>query len=286
MKIHHSHYTLKGRLTRHGALLRVEYPDGKIGYTDLHPWPELGDEPLHEQYSKLKKGQLTNLAKRSLYFAKIDADARAKGINLLEGKQIPHSHYLAHIGEEIPDEGWTTVKIKVTVDQIPALLKYIPTIQQKIRIDCNSQTDLDFIDQVNPFLDRIEFIEDPAPYKQDQWKKCLSNYKVKFAIDRLNKEILEDLPQCINIYKPAVECYMPHPNTVVTSYLGHPLGQVCAAYEASLLPTKLIAGLQSHRVYQPNSFSERLNPRGPEFTSPGGLGFGFDDLLEALDWLE
>lgn len=286
MKIFFSPYTLKGQRTRHGMLLKVEYPDGKTGYSDLHPWPELGDEPLLQQYAQLKKGQLTNVAKRSLYFAKIDANARAEGVNLLKGRSVPESHFLAYVGDEIPDEGWKTVKIKVGSHQIDALLAYLPTIQQKVRLDCNCHADLDFISELRPYLDRIEFIEDPAPFHSQRWKECLAKHHVTFAIDRLNKEILNDFPDCVNIYKPAVESFSPHPRTVVTSYLGHPIGQLCAAYEASLLPVHLTAGLNSHRIYEPNSFSEQLCWSGPKFKAPAGHGFGYDDLLDELEWRE
>lgn len=284
MKILWSAYTLKGKHARHGALLKVEYPDGKVGYADLHPWHELGDEPLQIQHEMVKKGQLTNLARRSLYFAKLDADARAHGTSLLKGKKIPKSHFLAHVGDKIPDEGWTTVKIKVKANQLDELLEYLPTIQQKVRLDFNSHMPLAFIERLAPFFAQIEFIEDPAPYHQGEWSKCLAKYQIRFAVDRLNKDILDAHPHCVNVYKPAVESYRPHPNTVVTSYLAHPLGQVCAAYEASLLPNPLLAGLLSHRVYEPNSFSEQLSAKGPEFKVPRGHGFGFDDLLENLDW--
>jgi O-succinylbenzoate synthase len=284
MKILSSPYTLHGRVKRHGALLRVDYPDGKTGYADLHPWPELGDESLQEQLIKIKKGLLTQLTKRSLYFAKMDAEARANGVSLLAGRKIPLSHYLAHIGEPIPEEGWTTVKIKVKQNQLDDLIKFLPHVHQKVRLDCNSKMDLDCLEKLKPFFNKIEFIEDPAPYHPKKWVECLTKHDIRFAIDRLDKDILESIPSCINIYKPAVESYRSHPHTVVTSYLGHPLGQVCAAYEASLLPKQLLAGLQSHRVYQPNSFSEQLAATGPAFVAPPGTGFGFDELLEQLDW--
>lgn len=283
MRIMCSPYTLKGKHVRHGALLRVQYPDGKTGYADLHPWPELGDEPLQEQYQKLTQGLLTNVTRRSLYFAKLDAQARAEGKLLLEGKSIPDSHYLAEIGEEVPP-GWHTIKVKVTPDRFTDLVAYLPAVSQKVRIDCGGKGDLSWLIRLKPFADRIEFIEDPAPYNTGTWSQAIERYAIPFGIDRLHKEILEELPQCINIYKPAVEAYIPHDKTVVTSYLGHPLGQVCAAYEASMIPNPLIAGLNSHLVYESNSFSEQLSQGSPAFTVPQGAGFGFDDELEALKW--
>ena len=76
---------------------------------------------------------------------------------------------------------------------------------------------------------------------------------------------------------------------VVTSYMEHPLGQVSAAWEAAKLNVQFpgaigICGLQTHQLFTPSEFSERLGRWSPSFRSPGGTGFGFDDLFEKLPW--
>lgn len=41
----------------------------------------------------------------------------------------------------------------------------------------------------------------------------------------------------------------------------------------------------THRLFEKNAFGERLQAAGPEWTSPGGTGLGFDDLLAELPWV-
>lgn len=77
---------------------------------------------------------------------------------------------------------------------------------------------------------------------------------------------------------------------VITSYLGHPLGQLAAASFAARAqadhPGKVgICGLLSHEAYEPTKFSRALRVRGPRLESDGTPGLGMGDLLEGLDWL-
>src|SRR5437763_8510701 len=88
---------------REGALIRVG-----SGFADVHPWPELGDEPLGAQLDLLRSGKTTTLTRRSLELAKIDGDARERGFNLFAGLQIPRSHWP---GIDPPPE-FDTAKIK------------------------------------------------------------------------------------------------------------------------------------------------------------------------------
>jgi O-succinylbenzoate synthase len=76
---------------------------------------------------------------------------------------------------------------------------------------------------------------------------------------------------------------------VFTSYLDHPVGQVFAAWSAAQAldehPLLVdICGLLSHRVYEPNKFSEQLSGFGPAFAVPKGTGCGFNEELAALPW--
>ena len=46
-----------------------------------------------------------------------------------------------------------------------------------------------------------------------------------------------------------------------------------------------LAGLASHTRFEPNVFSEALEIEdGGRLKLTGGVGLGFDDLLESLDW--
>ena len=113
-----SRYTLKPKRAlsaiaregvREGALIRVG-----DGFADVHPWPELGDEPLDRQLKRLARGETTPLAQQSLRFAEADGAARARGESLFKGLEIP-SHWP---GADPPAE-FDTVKIKNSADVPP-----------------------------------------------------------------------------------------------------------------------------------------------------------------------
>jgi O-succinylbenzoate synthase len=87
------------------------------------------------------------------------------------------------------------------------------------------------------------------------------------------------------VVKPAIQQI---PNTdaeiVVTSYMDHPIGQLCAAYAAAKAGITTTCGLITHVLYEPDPFIERMHLAGTRLVPPGGTGWGFDDLLEKLPW--
>src|SRR4029078_6257499 len=85
---------LAGARPREGALLRAG-----DGFADIHPWPELGDEPLEEQLKHVE-------TLPALHYARIDGEARRRGVSLFDGLTIPESHWP---GDDPPD-GFDTVK--------------------------------------------------------------------------------------------------------------------------------------------------------------------------------
>lgn len=277
-----------------GALLRVAFSDDRVGYADCHPWMELGDLSLAEQLKLLRQNKKTPLTERSLFFARVDAEARADKVNLLENKSIPLSHYLVMCLDESVDlgnaleEGFQTFKFKVGRDksnEIACLKKLLPNIP-KARLDFNfrltQEEYLDFLARLEGFHGKLEFSEDPFPYDHGLWEKVQRETGVSLALDRYS---LKNCSAHYRVLKPAIENAdnMGGQKLVVTSYAAHPLEQVCAAYVASQFKTE-ICGLQSHYIYGPNRFSEALSRKGPVFHPPYGTGFGFDDLLEECDW--
>lgn len=287
MKIRYSPYTLEGKppfKNRSGALLRVEANVGGFGYCDVHPWPELGDKPLSEQLSLLKKGIKTPLTERSLHFASIDAIARASNKNLFTDLVVPQSHWLFTSNKTPIPENFSIVKIKA--DPSVNLKKTIESLPEhlKLRIDFNNKHTFEsfskFIQTIPEYWERIDFIEDPFPYNAEQWKSM----PVPLAGD-FQKE-----KGSIAIVKPAVEdidAFLKCDRVIVTTYLDHPLGQLAAAYTAAKFKKSEICGLLSHLVYEKNAFSDCLNHMGPNFIVPTeGAGFGFDDLLEEESWVD
>ena len=310
MKIRHSFYELISRrpiqsknthITRHGALLQVEFDDGMVGYADCHPWVELGDLRLQSQLDLLKNGKCTRLTARSIYFAKADAQARAYQYNLLASLQIPMSHYLISqldhsFLEEIKNawaSGFTHFKIKLgnelsrEGELIKEIIRYLPNA--RLRLDFNSKLTRE---QFNAFLDRIplifhaiDFVEDPFPFDYSAWRQIQEKFPLSLAADEYYKEAYGH-PEAahILIMKPAVHTYKPlntSQKLIITSYLDHPLGQISAAYIASLA-CKEPCGLLSHLSYQPHPYSEMINHQGPFLQAGTGYGWGFDELVRKV----
>ncbi|MEA2237404.1 MAG: hypothetical protein QOC81_2128 [Thermoanaerobaculia bacterium] len=250
---------------RHGALIRV---DG--GYADIHPWPELGDAPLDEQLAGLARGETTPLTAASLRFAAIDAAARREGRNVFDGLTIPPSHWP---GAD-PPSGFDTVKLK-SIDVIPDRLR--------LRIDFNDTLTPDEFVRIAATLphERIDFIEDPCPYDAATWRTLRDRTGLRLALDRGSGAEEVD----VLVVKPAVqEIPATRAEVIITSYMDHPLGQLCAAYAAASAGITATCGLVTHVLYESTPFIERMRIDGSRLVPPTGTGFGFDDLLEGLPW--
>lgn len=308
MKIRYSFYELtskrpiqskKTHMSRHGALLQVEFDNGTVGYADCHPWEELGDLPLQTQLDLLKTGRCTRLTARSIYFAKADAKARAENRNLLESRKIPMSHYLISQLDDSSmkelekawDNGFTVFKLKLgnEIDReekiVQEVLKQFPKV--KLRLDLNGKMTAEkfvsFMDRQSFHKDVIDYIEDPFPFNYGAWRQVYETFQIPLAADEFFK-VAYGHPEAaqVLVMKPAVQTLKAvdtGQRLVVTSYLDHPLGQMCAAYMASLA-SKETCGVLSHHVYQDHEFSEMINHKGPYLHSAKGMGFGFDDLLK------
>jgi O-succinylbenzoate synthase len=286
---------------RRGALIRV---DG--GVADLHPWPELGDLSLDDQLALLARGETTPLTKASLSFASIDASARRDGRNLFDGLTIPLSHWP---GPDPPPE-FDTVKLK-SIDVIPDRVR--------LRIDFNATLTAEEFVRISTSLprERIDFIEDPCPYDASVWRDVRKRTGFRLALDRApsssqhRQECLCDTNSDDNeilrashhpmwhrhsclcsvnsydvlILKPALgEIPCTDKEIVVTSYMDHPIGQLCAAYAAATANITTTCGLITHVLFENDPFIERMRIDGTRLVPPSGTGWGFDDLLEKLPW--
>jgi O-succinylbenzoate synthase len=284
---------------RHGALIRV---DG--GFADVHPWPELGDAPLDEQLAMLARGETTPLTRASLQFAAIDAVARREGRSLFDDLTIPPSHWP---GPDPPDV-FNCAKLK-NIDRIPDRVR--------LRIDFNATLAPDEFVRIAATLprERIDFIEDPCPYEPSTWVALRARTGLRLALDRAGAT--EHRQEClchidhspeltpiagepmwhrhsclcsfegadVLVIKPAVQ-QIPKTDSeiIVTSYMDHPIGQLCAAYAAAKYGITTTCGLVTHVLYEPDPFTERMQIDGTRLVPPGGKGWGFGDLLENLPW--
>jgi len=244
---------LAGAAPRHGALLRTE-----TGFADVHPWPELGDAPLDEQLALLARGETTPLTRRSLWFA---SQWRA---DLFDGLTIPRSH---RPGSDPPDE-FDTAKVKMPGGTLPDRVR--------LRVDFNA--DADAFARLASTLprERVDFVEDPAPYDAATWRRLRAETGLRLALDRIVATDAVD----VLVVKPAVQDV---PNVaipiIITSYMDHPIGQLHAAYVAALHASDATCGLVTHVLYEPDPFIERMRIEDTRLVPPD-----FTDLLERLPW--
>ena len=300
------HGPFVGRPFREGALLRIEFSDGKLGYSDIHPWGEFGDLTIAGQIAGIASDAPTPLLRRAFAYAELDANARAEGKNLLDLPHLPESHFLIvsppdkETAEAIIRGGFSRIKLKAgkDLDSLVSQLAYwdaeLPS-QIKWRLDFNGVLDSGlftrFLHLTERFHGRIDFIEDPF-FAVEDWKALPSALPFALARDRSPDDAGR---ATVRILKPAVEdpeaLLSDSRRIVVTSYLNHPLGQVAAAYSAVCLDSAAplnrvneIDGLLSHLVYEKTAFSEYLASDSATFRPVAGTGFGFDELLEKLEW--
>ena len=249
---------------REGALIRAG-----DGFADIHPWPELGDAPLDEQLARLAGGE----PHPALHHARVDGEARTKGVSLFHGLTIPESHWP---GDDPPDV-FDTVKLK-GASSIPPHVR--------LRIDFNATLAPDDFVRIAETLprERIDFIEDPCPYDEKIWDDLTTSTGFRLALDR-GTEVPRNRGTVI-IHKPALSPSFPafDGEIVVTSYMDHPVGQFHAAYVAATNSVSRRCGLFTHVLYEPNEFIERIRSDGARLLPPEGTGIGFDDLLERLPW--
>lgn len=284
-------YTLKPRRAlnalandepRRGALLRI---DG--GFADVHPWPELGDLRLENQLELMARGELTALTARSLAFAEVDAAFRQAGRSAFEGLRVPASHFPAAAGA-VPEE-FDTVKVKCGPGFDPRSLDR--WTGRRLRLDFNATLTAGQFSRLAPLLrvHQIDFVEDPCPYDPAVWAELSSECGLRLALDRGSAHDKAS----VMVIKPAVQdigdfvaAGAPDRELVVTSYMDHAFGQICAAWVAAKYAGRLSprCGLFTHLLYEPDAFFERIESRGAELLPAVGTGFGFDDLLQTLPW--
>ena len=309
MKISFSLYeleTISSGLKRPGALLQITFPSGKTGFADCFVWPELGDLPLKQQLDQLAAGVLTPITSCAIELAKIDADARSDKKMILSKTPLPRSHLLitdllnctCEEVQKVMQQGFTHVKLKVgrSLDQeAKKIHELFSNASLKLRLDFNEMLTADqfaiYLQSIETLKKQIDFIEDPFPFHPGEWKR-FQDEGWTLACDR-QADLAYDLSESarVLIVKPALVPFKEwqrgqNQTRIATSYLGHPLGQVAAALAAVKLDPSchFVHGLHSHLAYQPTPLSRQLNGESPEFISPSGTGFGFDEDLANLTW--
>jgi O-succinylbenzoate synthase len=323
VKIRVHHYTLRpgpdptraARSPRQGALLRVEFDDETLGYTDLHPWEEFGHAPLADHLASLGTDKPTPLANLALRHARTDGAARRAGLSLFDGLPEVRSHALftdwtaapRSTFEQCVAESYAAVKLKIGGDpqREAEALNDLVDIPLRWRLDANASftTGGESIDTLLANLDpnirqHIEFLEDPMPYDPFAWSKLSEREKVPLTLDWELPATPPPWPGAqIIVIKPASQDAFPlalaaaHSGMqiVVTHSMDHPLGQSVALWTAMRLRQRhgdivLDGGLQAVGLYAPDQFNEQIRYHGPHTIPPQGTGFGFDQQLASLSW--
>ncbi len=317
MRLWSSPYTLRSREAlsgktstneRSGSLLKVEFENGAVGFADIHPWPELGDLPLDSQLRLLSEGKTTSLTARSLALAQVDGEARAKNQNLFDGFEVPTSHFLVNNlsslrADQVWAEGFRHLKVKLGRDpwgESRRLNEMAGELQNfRLRFDFNGLLKGDefisFIERLPSSLrDKIEFVEDPVPWDEEEWIRLSVQTGTPLALDRFEGPLEQVRGFQWLILKPAIqdpEVWLARRRDLklcLTSYLDHPVGQLGAAYEAARLQSTGLhlgaCGLVSHFSWVDNEWTRRLSVKGARLIPPAGSGIGFDDLLHVASW--
>jgi O-succinylbenzoate synthase len=225
------------KIPREGALLKVRFSDRKVGYSDCHPWPELGDLPLRLQLSRLALGRpsaqvkytelrqseagWTSILRQSLQMARTDAEARFAGKSLWEDLAIPRSHALwtdvSQVSslETVAKQGFRKVKIKVgsrISDELDLLRQMGPELKEnglQVRLDLNGALPLnqvdEFFERLEPILNEVDWVEDPTAYRVGVWSRIQAQWKVRLALDRGSENWGLTSGVSVRVLKPAIQ---------------------------------------------------------------------------------
>lgn len=302
---------------RKGTLLRVKFEDGLVGYADVCPFQEYGDQPYEIEIQNLHRRQYSRLVERSLHFARLDAEARAAQQSLYSEIRIKNHFLISNLLEfdlqrvkHLQAQRFSEFKVKVGRElrlETEMLKSLFETLAPgtKIRLDFNALLSRDrFVEWYRAneswLKPRIDFIEDPFVYDPRDWQKLSTDLGIDFALDMAGDPIAAHAEGAnVIVLKPAVQNPEKIVNTitdankriVLTHYMDFPLGQMSAYVEAQRLIAAgekriVTCGLQHHDVYEGFTFQDAIRNDGPYIVPPEGHGLGFDHLLEKQEWQE
>ncbi len=304
---------------REGALLRVLFSDGAVGYADLCPFTTIGDRPLEIELRHLAADEPSALAARSLHFARLDATARAQHLSLYDPAARIENHFLitdltrfdAGKLPSIAARGYRCCKIKMGRDlaaeseRLETFVDRLAQAELRLRLDFNATPSRDrFAEWLDTNLRHLqpvlEFIEDPFPYDARQWSDIALQWPVSLALDMAAEPVASGGEgAAVIVVKPAVQEVAPilkrfagtDKRFVFTHYMDSPVGQMCALvatqqawHEARA--QMLVCGLQHHDVCEASELQRAIESDGPFIVPPQGCGLGFDGLLEQRAWTE
>jgi o-succinylbenzoate synthase len=325
LKIEYSQFTMKpltlgGGLSRlidrHGAILKITWPDGRLGYSSLMPREERQDAPFLEHLAEFKKGRISFLLEQSISMAKTDAKFRGQGKNAFDGaKKVRNNYFIPEPLKVdtktmalIKDQNFVTLMIDVGQDlpaEVDAVRRILKMTKFLVRLNFNAKADWPsferFMSVIEPGLKpRIEFVVDPMPYDQEAWKDAsrFAPVAVDSQLSYIEWSEPKSLPQLkAIIIRPTVvdtEEMVKHAlamkcKLVVSSSFEHPIAVAHSTLIASDLNTRFPFQVLDHdclyqNFYVPHAFSGLIATQGPFILSATGKGIGFSRQLQELDW--
>lgn len=301
---------------RAGALFRFTWPDGKTGYADCMPWPELGDAPIDEQIEMLKKGRLSILMEQTMWLARRDADWRAQEVSAYKLFPRVKNHFLISDYSRTSDQeiyqakaqGFTTFKIKLSEnveEEAKWVDRFIRTFTVPVRLDFNCKLSFPLVERFFEILSqgsraRVEFLEDPLPWNLQAWQDASKIFPLAAdgVLSQIDLKAIDyELPFKFIILKPArmdvarVTSLVDRfgVKMVVTHSMDHPVGEMHAllvAYELKKkYPNRILdCGCYPTRAYEANTFTSEIPKKGPYIDEVAGTGIGFNNILKELKW--
>lgn len=300
---------------RKGALLKIQWSDERIGYADLHPWPELGDPELEEHLSQLRQTKLTTLVEQAIWLATLDAHGRVEKRNIFDNQIMLRNNailgridsHTVELLDPLVKKGFSIVKLKVgqnLEEEIQMINRIALTHDVKLRLDFNSKlTWSSFSKYLNGFSAQakkmIEYIEDPFAYDPELWKEArqIVPLAIDWELDEVPLDQVEPVEADVLVLKPThqdingrvEQAKKWKKSVVITSHMGHPLGVMQCLQVAQDLYKKepqlmRDPGCMTFDMYEPTEFHSLLNLQGPYARKVGGWGIGFDFVLKGQQW--
>jgi O-succinylbenzoate synthase len=325
LKLEYSPFTMKPLtlggglqrlMDRHGAIVRITWPDGKLGYSSLMPREERHDAPLVEHFADFKQGRISYLLEQSISMARTDAQFRSQGKNAFDGaKKVRNNYFISEALKVdtkmmtlIKDQNFVTLMIDVGQDlsaEVDAVRRILKMTKFLVRLNFNARADWPsferFMSVIEPGLKpRIEFVVDPMPYDQESWRDAarFAPVAIDSQLPYMDWSQPDTLPQLRAIMiRPTVvdtddivaKALALKSKLVVTSSFEHPVAVAHSTLIASDLNTKYPLQVLDHdclyqNFYVPHAFSGLIATQGPFILSASGKGIGFTRQLDEQDW--
>ena len=190
------------RAPKAGALLKVDFEDGSLGYSDYHPWRELKNSSLFEKIQYIRSSRQSVYFQHSVDQAWRDAQFRynnQSGFDLFHHIELSNHYLIPDIKNfskikllELEAQGYRRFKVKMGRNlrsETLTLRKLCETCskQTQFRLDFNESFKIkDFrvwLDKNENLLKHIEFIEDPIPFEASKWEYLSNKYPICLALD-------------------------------------------------------------------------------------------------------